>query len=282
MRAVETRRTSASSVAWLPVTTQSLPGAVLEVADGFWNIRGSFKIAAVVNIGTHASLVRRKNGRFVLLDTCEFRPEVRKWLLAMTRGGDDVEAVLHLHPFHTLHVESGYALFPGATHHGTTRHAERAPSVPFDSLRTDDPKLHELFAEDFDFMVPRGVNFIPSDPRLHFSSVLAFHSASKTLHVNDTVLHLRLPPPLSIFKSPVTRFHPTLGKVLQRRPGAVATFRAWAGELIDRASGIENLCAAHSSSLLHRDNQGDSIARRLQHALAKLKGTLEAHERVHG
>jgi hypothetical protein len=281
MRALESRGTSASSVAWLPVTTQSLPSTVLEVADGFWNIRGSFKIAGVVDIGTHASLVRRKNGRFVLLDVCEFPAETREWLLARTRGGDDVEAVLHLHPFHTLHVESGHALFPRATHHGTTRHAERAPSVPFDPLRTDDPRLHERFADDFDFMVPRGVDFIPSDAKLHFSSVLAFHPASKTLHVDDTLLHLRLPPPLSFFKQPITRFHPTLGKVLQRRPGAVAEFRAWAKELIDRASGIENLCAAHSSSLLHRDNQGESVARRMQDALAKVKGTLEAHERVH-
>ncbi|MFT6377963.1 MAG: hypothetical protein ACJARS_004626, partial [bacterium] len=41
---------------------------LIHVADDFWNIRGSFKIFGVVDIGTHASLVRRPNGRFVLLD----------------------------------------------------------------------------------------------------------------------------------------------------------------------------------------------------------------------
>lgn len=265
-----------------PVTTQSLPSAVLEVADGFWNVRGHFKIAGVVDIGTQASLVRRKNGKFVLLDACELTSEVREWLNAKTRDGEELEAVLHLHPFHTLHVESCHALFPKATNYGTGRHAERAPAVPWNALLVDDPKLHAAFADDFDFTVPRGVDFIPSDPKLHFSSVLAFHSASKTLHVDDTLLHLRLPPPLSYFKSPVTRFHPTLGKVLQKRSGAVAEFRAWAKELIERAASVENLCAAHSSALLGRDNQGAPIAERIQQALAKVESTLQAHERAHG
>lgn len=265
-----------------PVTTPALPSSVLEVADGFWNIRGSFKIAGVVDIGTQASLVRRKNGRFVLLDACEFPSEVRDWLLAKTRDGADVEAVLHLHPFHTLHVESGHALFPKATHHGTTRHRERAPAVPWSPLRVDEPELHRAFADDFDFMVPRGVDFIPRDPKLHFSSVLAFHSASRTLHVDDTLLFLRLPPPLSFFKPPVTRFHPTLGKVLERRPGAVAEFRTWANQLIERLGSVENLCAAHSAALLGRDNQREPIAERVRDAFRRVEGTLEAHEREHG
>lgn len=265
-----------------PVTTQPLPRAVLEVGDGFWNIRGSFKIAGVVDIGTQASLVRRKNGGFVLLDACEFTSEIREWLRAETRGGDDVEAVLHLHPFHTLHVTACYELFPKAAHHGTTRHAKRAPELPWNPLRVDDVKLHQAFADDFEFTIPRGVDFIPSDPKLHFSSVLLFHSASKTLHVDDTLLHLRLPPPLSYFKPPVTRFHPTLGKVLQRRPGAVVEFRAWANELMELVADTKNLCAAHSASLLQRDNQGEPIAKRIQEALRRVEGTLKAHERAHG
>jgi hypothetical protein len=262
--------------------TQSLPRAVLDVGNGFWNIRGSFKIAGVVDIGTHASLVRRKNGKFVLLDACELGPEVREWLLAETADGADVEAVLHLHPFHTLHVVACHALFPKATHYGTARHAKKARDLPWHPLRVDDEKLHQAFADDFDFTIPRGVDFIPSDPKLHFSSVLAFHKASKTLHVDDTLLHLRLPPPLSYFKAPVTRFHPTLAKVLERRPGAVADFRTWAHELIDRLGDTQNLCAAHSAALLQRDNQAEPIVERVQAALQRVEGTLEAHERAHG
>ncbi len=36
---------------------------IIEVADGFWNIRGSFEIGGVVEIGTQASLVKRSNGK---------------------------------------------------------------------------------------------------------------------------------------------------------------------------------------------------------------------------
>ena len=47
-----------------------LPSNVIEVAEGFWNIRGSFKIAGLYDLGTHASLVRRASGKLVLLDAC--------------------------------------------------------------------------------------------------------------------------------------------------------------------------------------------------------------------
>jgi hypothetical protein len=41
---------------------------IIKIADDFWNIRGEFKIGGIVNIGTHASLVRCASGKFVLLD----------------------------------------------------------------------------------------------------------------------------------------------------------------------------------------------------------------------
>lgn len=39
----------------------------IRVADGFWNIRGSFKIGGVLDVGTQTSLVRRKNGKLLVL-----------------------------------------------------------------------------------------------------------------------------------------------------------------------------------------------------------------------
>ena len=35
---------------------------ILKISDEFWNIRGDFKIGGFLNIGTHASLVRRTKG----------------------------------------------------------------------------------------------------------------------------------------------------------------------------------------------------------------------------
>ncbi len=42
---------------------------IIQIAEDFWNIRGSFRIGGVVDIGTQASLVRLANGSFVLLDS---------------------------------------------------------------------------------------------------------------------------------------------------------------------------------------------------------------------
>ena len=78
--------------------------SIIHVADGFWNIRGSFKIRGIVDVGTQVSLVRRKSGKFVFLDSYTLSDPVKRQLDEITHGGKDVEAILNVHPFHTLHV----------------------------------------------------------------------------------------------------------------------------------------------------------------------------------
>jgi hypothetical protein len=263
------------------MSSDQRPPQIVEVGDGFSNIRGSFNVGPL-DIGTHASLVRLASGKLVLLDACDFTEETSAWIGEQTRGKGDLEAILHLHPFHTLHVRAVHERFPGAALYGTARHRERDPELPWQALGTEDPELHALFAADFDFTVPRGVDFISANDKLHFSSVLAIHRASRTLHVDDTLLYFRLPWPARLVVRDVTRFHPTLAKVLERRPGAAADFRAWASELIDRARDLENLCAAHGAVLLGRKNRGPSIAERIEKALARLEPKLGAHERREG
>jgi hypothetical protein len=258
-----------------------LPRGVCAVESGFWNIRGSFKVGGVIDIGTQMSVVRRADGKFVLLDACALEPDAQAWLDALTHGGDDVAAVLHLHPFHTLHVRGLHAAFPKAQLYGTGRHLNRMPELPWQELCTETPELHRLFADDLDFSVPRGVDFVPADENLHFSSVLAFHRASKTLHVDDTLLYFRMPPVVRLVKRDVTWLHPTLPKVLQRRPGAVAEFRDWAGELVERSHSVRNLCAAHAAVLLGRKNKGASVTERIEGALRKVEPKLVAHARQH-
>lgn len=259
----------------------SLPSNVIEVADGFWNIRGTFIIAGFFDLGTHSSLVRRANGKFVILDACAIDEETRKWIDGKTNDGADVEAVLHLHPFHTLHVTSLHQAYPRAKLYGTARHRAKAKDLPWEPVLVEDPAFLDLFREDFTFSVPRGVDFIPKDEKLHFASVLAFHSASKTLHVDDTLLYMRLPWPLRVFKPDVTRLHPTLAKVLEQRAGAVADFRAWTAELVELSRGVENLCAAHSTVLLASKNEGASIVTRVETAVKNVEGILAAHERTY-
>jgi hypothetical protein len=251
---------------------------VLEIGEGFWNIRGTFRLAGLINIGTQASLVRRKSGGYVVLDACGFDPETRRFIASETGGGDAIEAVLHLHPFHTMAVASLQEVAPRAKLYGTARHHRLLPELPWQKDRTEDAALHALFADDFDFMVPRGVDFIPSNERLHFSSVLVLHRASKTLHVDDTLNYVRFPAPIRFVKKDSLEFHPSLSGVLEKRAGAARDFRAWMADLVLRSRGVENVCAAHTSALLARFRAGPSIAERIERAASAVEKKLAAHE----
>jgi hypothetical protein len=253
---------------------------IIHVGEGFWNIRGSYKIGGLVDVGTQASLARLASGNFVLLDSYSFNSETRRKVAEMTGDGKKIEAILNLHPFHTVHVEKMHQIYPEATLYGTQRHHTRFPDLPWAEIRTEDPALHELYSDDFDFSVPRGVDFISANENVHFSSVLALHRASMTIHSDDTLMYLRMPLPLRLAGlGDSVSFHPTLAKALERRAGAAQDFRDWAGELIEIWQHAENLCAAHTASLLSRNNKGDSIHDRLLKALAKVSKTLDEHEK---
>ena len=243
---------------------------LVEIADGFWNIRGSFKLGGILDVGTQASLARLTSGGFVVLDSYAWDGEVDRKVKELTNGGQAIEAILNLHPFHTIHVKAMSTRFPNARLYGTARHIARAPDLQWQELLTDSKELHELFSEDFLFTVPRGVDFISSNERLHFSSVLAIHKASRSLHVDDTLTWTPLPLVGGL------TFHMTLASVLQKRPGAVAEFRAWAQELIALCEDVDHLCTAHMRPLPPAD--GESVAKRVRGALAKVEKTLAKHE----
>jgi len=260
-----------------------MTGHILQVAEDFWNIRGSYKIGGVIDVGTQASLVRLASGRFVLLDSYTLSGTVKRKIGEQTNGGKDIEAILNVHPFHTVHVRKVHELYPHARLYGTARHHSRFPELPWDDTRTEDPALHEQFAENFDFSVPRGVDFISANESVHFSSVLVLHRASMTIHSDDTLMYMRLPAMMRMVGlGDAVSFHLTLAKALEKRAGAAGDFREWANELIERWQDAENLCAAHTAALLARDNRGDSIHDRLLAALDKVSGTLKSHENKFG
>ena len=256
---------------------------VIQVADGFWNIRGSFKVGGLVDVGTHASLVRRASGGFVLLDSYTLGDDVEREVRAITDGGQAVDAILNVHPFHTVHVQWMHERFPAAKLYGTARHVARFPGLPWEAARTEDDDLHAMFAEDFDFSVPRGVDFISKNENVHFSSVLVKHRASNTIHVDDTIMYVQLPKlARALGREDLTRFHPTLSQALEKRAGAASDFRRWARELAEGWRDAENLCAAHTAVLLAKKNRGPSIRERLLDALEKTEGALRRHERRYG
>ena len=256
---------------------------ILDVADNFWNLRGSFRVGGVLDVGTQTSLVRLASGKFVFLDSYTLTGAPRRRVNELTAGGENVEAILNLHPFHTMHVRWMHEHYPQARLYGTARHLERFPDLPWEQQRTEDPALHRAFGEDFDFSVPRGVDFISANEHVHFSSVLVLHRASRTIHSDDTLTYLRLPSPMRMLGlGDRVSFHPTLAKALEKRPNAAQDFREWAREMIDGWRAAENLCAAHVTALLAADNAGATIHARLQKALDKVEPTLAAHERRYG
>jgi len=255
---------------------------IRQISDDFWNIRGDFKIAGFVNIGTHASLLRRGNGKFLLLDSYTLQGEVKEQIDAISNNGDDIEAIINLHPFHTIHVRQAHEQYPNAKLYGTERHIEKFPDLDWQPELSNSEEFADLFSDDLEFSVPAGVDFISSNEHLHFSSVLAYHKASKTIHSDDTLMYLQLPGLLGKIVEPEITFHMTLAKTLEERAGAAKDFRAWAKGLAKRWGDAENLCAAHSAILLGSENQSASIAKRILTALKKVEKTLRLHEKKFG
>lgn len=255
---------------------------VLKISDDFWNIRGVFKIGGVLNIGTHASLVKRTNGKFVLLDAYTLQDKVKEQVDALTNNGADIEAIINLHPFHTVHVERSHQQYPNAKLYGTQRHVDKFPTLPWQPELSESTECASLFADDFEFSVPAGVDFISKNENLHFSSVLAYHKASKTIHSDDTLMYLILPGLLGKLKKPEVTFHMTLGGTLEKRAAAVKDFRAWAIGMAERWGDAQNLCAAHSATLLASNNKNTSISAQILTALSKVEKTLQKHEKKFG
>lgn len=248
---------------------------MLRVADDFLNIRGTFKVGGLIDIGTQCSLVRRASGSFVFLDSYTLGSAVQRDVDALTSHGKDVEAILNLHPFHTVHVRAMHQRYPRARLYGTARHLSLFPELPWEKTRTEQTRLHTMFEKDFEFSVPRGVDFISANDKVHFSSVLVFHRASRTIHVDDTLMYVRLPLPMRVlgFRD-LLSFHPTLRQALEKRKGAGGEFRAWAEQLAEGWRDARNLCAAHTTALTAAQNRGASIHDRILAALDKVSGAL--------
>lgn len=93
---------------------------IYDLGSGFWNIRGSFRLGGVIDIGTQCSLIKLESGRFIFLDSYELTGAVRDEVMTLTNDGQDVEAVLNVHPFHTVSCAQMAKDFPQATFYGSS------------------------------------------------------------------------------------------------------------------------------------------------------------------
>ena len=183
------------------------------LADGFYRVAGHFRVGGLIDVGTQCCFARLKDGRWVMLDSYTLDDAVLAEVRTLTGGGPC--AVLNLHPFHTMHCNWAHKAFPDARLYGTARHHRLLPDLPWQSDRCEDGALEAEYGDSFAFSIPAGVPLVCDDESVHFSSVLAFHRASGTIHVDDTLVYLDKGFPLSLL--PLNRrlgFHPTLAKAL--------------------------------------------------------------------
>jgi hypothetical protein len=219
-----------------------------QLADGFWNCRGSFRIGGILDVGTQMSVVRRGNGRFLVLDSYELGESAKAALVRLTDHGRLIDAIINLHPFHTLHCDALHAWFPQARLIGTRRHHKQLPNLPWADDAIEDAATQDMFADDLDFAMPDGTDLVTADDRVHAASVLARHRRTGIVHVDDTLMVLAAPGRLgAMLPQSTLRFHPMLSKALRPGAGAADAFAAWVRDLAARWADTPIVCAAHSA-----------------------------------
>lgn len=251
-----------------------------KLAETFWNIRGVHRVAGMLDVGTHMSLVRRRNGRFVVVDGCPLGQVQRKAVLALTGGGEHVDAVMHVHPFHTLHVEATQRMFPSAALHGTARHRLLLPALPWTGPPVEEWGEDHPLADVFELSVPAGVDFICPDERVHVASVLVRHRQARIVHVDDT-LNVVAPPRWlrRLIPQSSLRMHPLLSRALRPEAGAADAYAAWARGLASRWADVRVVCAAHSAV---RELPAGGFGQEVDAALDRASRALERHRARYG
>lgn len=220
-----------------------------DLGAGFWNIRGSFRLGGLIDISTQCSLVRLDSGKFIFLDSYTLSGDVRDQVMALTDNGDKVEAVLNLHPFHTVHCEQMVKDFPHATFYGSLRHHQQVPKVNWDDALVESDAVTERYPE-LEFSLPKGIYYIAPNEMIHAGSLLAYHPASRSLHVDDTFV---TPPALLAQNKLLARvlpelgLHPTTKQALTDDLDAGQLYCDWATKLAQQWRDTRYCCAAHSS-----------------------------------
>jgi len=226
---------------------------VVPVGNGFWNIRGSYNVLlGLIDIGTHMSLIQLSSGKFLVIDTIALSPSMKLEIDAMTDNGNNIEAVIGTHPFHTLYFNDFYKHYPQPQYYGTPRHIRNLKDIPW-AGSLNDCEVRNKWSPDVEMRIPAGAEFVAPEPERtnHFISVFVYHPASRTLHVDDTIM-VAVEPGLLLrlagFKHGDLSFHPSIkGPGLHPTEEAPFQFRDWMLKVLSDWD-IDNICAAHTGN----------------------------------
>jgi len=221
-----------------------------QIAPNFFNIRHSFRIMmGLINVGTHMSLIKLKNGNYLVIDTIPLSPGLKQEIDVLTDFGTKMEAVIATHPFHTLAFPSFYQAYPDAPYYGTPRHLRKWPQIPWKGS-VDDCEIRSKWYPEVEMRIPDGAEFVNPMPERtnHFSGVFVYHRESLTIHVDDTLFYAVEPNilmKLGGFRHGQLSFHPSMNSVgLHHTPEAPYLFRDWVNGILNDWE-FDNLVTAH-------------------------------------
>lgn len=163
---------------------------MVDIGNGLYNLRSSFTfLMGTVDIGNHMSFIRLSNGKFLIIDTCDYNVTDAARIDEMTNNGALIEAVVATHPFHTVYFEPFHKKYPNVPFYGTPRHLRRITSIPWAGSVSQSDVLEKWASEGVLMRIPDGAEFDQPAEGNHFSTVFVFHAASKTIHIDDTLLY---------------------------------------------------------------------------------------------
>lgn len=228
---------------------------IYDLGEGFWSIRGSFIKNGLIDIGVQSALIKLASGRFIFLDSYALTGEVRQQVMALTNNGHDVEAVLNLHPFHTVSCIQMAQDFPHATFYGSSRHHKHLPSIDWAEDLVESDAVAERYPE-LEFSLPKGIYYISPNENVHASSLLIYHPASRSVYINDTFEI----PPSKLFNSlqPRLGLHPTTKQALLNKTTASEQYCEWATKLAHQWRDARYFCGAHSGLVEFGEGQFES------------------------
>lgn len=223
---------------------------LVQIGEGFWNVRASFKVLLVLNIGTHMSIIKLKNEKFLIIDTIPLDPEAKAELDALTDNGKKIEAVVATHPFHSLSFPAFYEKYPDVPYYGTPRHIRNLTQIPWVGNIAEEENLNR-WAPEIEMRIPAGAEFNAPQPESynHFSCVWVYHRESRTIHVDDTINYYTESGGFSQWvtdlfgKTGTFAFHPSI-ELLHPTKEAPNDFRNWVNGVINDWD-FDNACCAH-------------------------------------
>jgi len=223
----------------------------VDIGPGFWNFRCSFKVKGLIDIGSHMSIIRLSSGKFLVIDTIPLTDQVKAEIDQLTDSGKNIEAVVGVHPFHTIYFPAFHKAYPNVPFYGCPRHLRKLTDVKWEG-DLNDCKVRSKWEPDVFMRVPAGAEFVSPQPEAsnHFCSVLVFHPASRTLHVDDTIIYTSNPGfllRLGGFKANGMCFHNALKTTaLHPTPEAPLKFEEFMRGILNDWD-FDNICSAHNS-----------------------------------